>query len=276
MAAEGSRTLLRSESRRMAVCAGAARCASNRPRVARDPGAIRQQSEEQRVSSSLLHLAPLHSLHLVVEGGGSENPIIVPSGARTYATSRPQGIRFGDVIGDAPSAIALANEAGTSRVRNAIGYQSRLSKHIRNLQFYNSVAPGEKGAIGNAGCGLTASPTAAGLIAGPTQDNGNLFCDLESPNNKAWRVFEGGDGLAMRFLPNGLLLTVSPSNRHASLSHWNGSAFDQLTEVPVTVPSGAALSVFGDVQAVTNPSFTLPDTQKLLFAVAATQNAGMS
>jgi len=46
--------------------------------------------------------------------------MIVPSGARTYATSRPRGIRLGDVIGEAPSAIALANETETSRVRKAI------------------------------------------------------------------------------------------------------------------------------------------------------------
>lgn len=46
--------------------------------------------------------------------------MIVPSGARRYATSRPHGIRLGVVIGEAPSAIALANEAETSRVRKAI------------------------------------------------------------------------------------------------------------------------------------------------------------
>jgi hypothetical protein len=46
--------------------------------------------------------------------------MIVPSGARTYDTSSLQGIRLGAVIGEAPSAIALANEAETSRVRKAI------------------------------------------------------------------------------------------------------------------------------------------------------------
>jgi hypothetical protein len=46
--------------------------------------------------------------------------MIVPSGARAYATSSPQGIRLGAVIGEAPAAIALANEAETSRVRKAI------------------------------------------------------------------------------------------------------------------------------------------------------------
>jgi exonuclease III len=51
---------------------------------------------------------------------GSEKPINVPSGARTYATSRPQGIRLGRVTGVAPASTALAKEAGTSDVRKAI------------------------------------------------------------------------------------------------------------------------------------------------------------
>jgi hypothetical protein len=159
-----------------------------------------------------------------------------------------------------------------------VGYQSRLSKHVRNLQFYAGVPVGN-GGVGFSGGGISASPTTPGLIAGPTQDNGNLFCALESPDTKAWQVLDGGDGLVMRFLSNGLLLSVSPNDntpptRRARLSRWNGNAFVDLTEVPVTSPFASALSVFGDVQAVTVPHFALPDTQKLLFAVAATVNAG--
>jgi len=39
-------------------------------------------------------------------GGGSENPIIVPSGARTWATSKPHGMRLGATIGTAPASTA--------------------------------------------------------------------------------------------------------------------------------------------------------------------------
>jgi hypothetical protein len=159
------------------------------------------------------------------------------------------------------------------------GYQSRLSKHVRNLQFYSSTPPGKNGATGETGGGISASPTVPGLIAGPTQDNGNLFCALESPDTKGWQTLDGGDGIVMRFLSDGLLLSVSPNDntpppRRARLSRWNGTAFADPKEVPVTSPSASALSVFGDVQPVTKPSFTLPDTQKLLFAVASTANAG--
>ena len=161
----------------------------------------------------------------------------------------------------------------------ASGYQTRLNKHLRNLQFYAGLSPGEKGTIGVGpgrleGGAMSASPTVAGLIAGPTQDNGNLFCDLENSNNKAWQFFEGGDGGIMCFLSNGLLLSVSNEDAFfAKLSRWSGSAFVQKTAVPVTSPSANALTVLGDAQAVTTPSFALPDSQKLMFAVAATANA---
>src|SRR5712691_9585577 len=150
------------------------------------------------------------------------------------------------------------------------GYQSRLSKHIRNLQFYAGVPPGEKGAFGLTGGGISASPTVPGLIVGPTQDNGNVFCALEG--SKAWQVMEGGDGVSMRFLSNGLLLTVSPTDRRASLSRWSGSTFDQRTKVPVTNPSAPDLTVFGDIQPVTTPLFAISNPNKLLFAIAATQD----
>ena len=157
-----------------------------------------------------------------------------------------------------------------------IGYQSRLSKHIRNLQFYPGVPPGEKGAAGIRGGGISASPTVPGLIAGPTQDNGNLFCALEG--SRAWQVLDGGDGIVTRFLSNGLLLSVSPDStanpgRPGRLSFWNGSAFDQTTDIPNPGAGATALSIFGDVQPVTNPSFALPNSQNLLFAVAATQDS---
>ena len=66
---------------------------------------------------------------------------------------------------------------------------------MRNLQFSTRA--------------LSASPVFGGLIAGPTQDNGNLFCPLDSPDPNAWVRLEGGDGVVMRFLSNGLLLDVS-------------------------------------------------------------------
>jgi hypothetical protein len=155
-----------------------------------------------------------------------------------------------------------------------IGYQSRFSKHLRNLQFYTTVAPGKNGTIGQPGGGISASPTVPGLIAGPSQDNGNLYCDLESPDTKAWQVLDGGDGVVMRFLSNGLLLSVPPPpNNQAKLARWDGSKFVEPTVVPVTAPVTSALTVSGDVQPVTVPHFALPDTQKLLFAVASTANA---
>jgi hypothetical protein len=173
--------------------------------------------------------------------------------------------------------IYVASDGGLMFTRDRagdVGYQSRFSKHIRNLQFYAGVFPGEKGAAGTARGGISASPTFPGLIAGPTQDNGNLFCALES-SNRAWQILDGGDGEVMRFLSNGLLLSAPHDGLRAALSRWDGTTFVERTEVPVTSPSATALTVHGDVQPVTNPHFKLKlqDTEKLMFAVAATANA---
>jgi hypothetical protein len=63
---------------------------------------------------------------------GFEPQMAAVQGARTYATSRRHGIRLGDVIGEAPSAIALANEAEMSRVRK----RSRRRQAARRLAAY--------------------------------------------------------------------------------------------------------------------------------------------
>jgi DNA-binding winged helix-turn-helix (wHTH) protein len=74
---------------------------------------------------------------------GSEKPISVPFGAMTYATSSPHGIRLGAVIGVAPSAIALAKEAGTSRVRKAISIPASRPSAGRTYRFCINISPSE-------------------------------------------------------------------------------------------------------------------------------------
>jgi hypothetical protein len=54
---------------------------------------------------------------------------------------------------------------------------------------------------------------------------------------------------------------------------WDGTAFQQHTIVPVRRPQANALFVAGDVAVVQKPHFRNPETGKLLFAVAATENA---
>src|SRR6516165_12426753 len=102
---------------------------------------------EDRGSRSYANLlATSRGAHLVT-AGGSEKPMSVPSGARTYATSRPHGIRLGAVIGVAPSAIALAKEAGTSRVRKAISIPAGRPSAGRSYRFGINIAPSEWAAM---------------------------------------------------------------------------------------------------------------------------------
>jgi Repeat of unknown function (DUF346) len=169
--------------------------------------------------------------------------------------------------GDATGQIIyVASDGGLMRTFDQAGdrgYESKLSAHLRNLQFYRG--------------GIAASPVHGGLVAGPTQDNGNVFCALDGEAPNAWQRLEGGDGVTMRFLSNGFLLDVSPNDppplfRKARLSRWDGTSLLDRTEIPVRRPGAEALTVTGEVAAVEIPRFKNPDTQKLMYAVAATQN----
>ena len=80
---------------------------------------------------------------------GSQKPMSVPSGARTYATSRPHGIRLGAAIGVAPSATAFAKEAGTSRVRKAISIPAGRPSAGRTYRFSSNISPSEWAAMAN-------------------------------------------------------------------------------------------------------------------------------
>jgi hypothetical protein len=60
---------------------------------------------------------------------------------------------------------------------------SEYNKHLLNLQFYNEVKGGR----------FNASSRYAGLIAGGTQDNGNIYCDLHD-GWRYWRPLDDGDG----------------------------------------------------------------------------------
>jgi hypothetical protein len=66
---------------------------------------------------------------------------------------------------------------------------------------------------------FSASPTISGLIAGSTQDNGNIYCILD-PNltsaEQPWRTLEEGDGESCRFISTGHLLRY---NNTLTLNH---------------------------------------------------------
>jgi hypothetical protein len=64
---------------------------------------------------------------------------------------KAHGIRLGAVIGVAPSAIALAKEAGTSRVRKAISIPAGRPSTGRTYLFGINISPSELGSNGQRG-----------------------------------------------------------------------------------------------------------------------------
>ena len=168
--------------------------------------------------------------------------------------------------------IYVACDGGLMRTFDAAGdngYESILNAHLRNLQFYSAAA--EFTSQLQTG-GISASPTDAGLIAGPTQDNGNLYCALDGDQPNAWVRLEGGDGVQMRFLSNGLLLDISPNDTKARLSRWDGTQFADRAVVPVRRPGSDALISRGDIAAVEVPHYRHQETDQLMYAVTATEN----
>ncbi len=65
-------------------------------------------------------------------------------------------------------------------------FQTQYSRPLGNLQFY--------------GGALTASSRFPGLLAGGTQDNGNIYLTPKQEAGSAWRTLEGGDGGINRFV----------------------------------------------------------------------------
>jgi hypothetical protein len=81
---------------------------------------------------------------------------------------------------------------------------SNINKHLLNLQFY----------------GISASSQITGLIAGFTQDNGNLF-GLINDDNRCWKIHKGGDGVLMSFLADGRLLHENNTAPQVEVATWD-------------------------------------------------------
>lgn len=72
-------------------------------------------------------------------------------------------------------------------------FASQFSRSLNNLQFYG-------GGRGTTAGALTVSSRFFGLVAGGTQDNGNIYLLPDSDAGSAWHTLEGGDGGLNRFV----------------------------------------------------------------------------
>lgn len=82
-------------------------------------------------------------------------------------------------------------------------FVSQFNRSLLDLQFYGSGSGTTAGA-------LTVSSRFFGLVAGGTQDNGNIYLRPDSDAGSAWHTLEGGDGGLNRFVdPLKALLRVN-------------------------------------------------------------------
>lgn len=153
-------------------------------------------------------------------------------------------------------------------------FVSAINRRLAVIQFqsYPANPGGFSGASG-------VSPHTPGLAAGALQDNGLVFTSRAGGPQRPWSRMIGGDGFVAVLLENDNLLhwsnTASPTAR---IARWNGAGLDAVVEVLVRNPSptlarGQPLSSpLGE--PVFRPTFKRPNTNQLMYAVAACDGAG--
>jgi hypothetical protein len=200
-----------------------------------------------------VHLHPdLHALYLVRNPGGPE-PLYVG--------------------GD--GGIVVTTDLGQT-------YHSQFNRPLNNLQFYGGGRPTYLGTYGGS---LTASSRYPGLLAGGTQDNGNVYrCPdrhregVPRQADSPWLKHVGGDGDLTRFVdPLGVLLDFSSGD--ASLPKNPGARLHMAfwDEANNRFPAGEVISADTDssgvaptsVEVVQNPAFR-KDGQLMYAAVGST------
>ena len=88
--------------------------------------------------------------------------------------------------------VFTATDGGVMVTRNLGGsFQSDFNRQLPTMQFL--------------GTRLTANERFSGLIAGATQDNGNLICQAED-QTASWQLADEGDGVLTAFIASGRLL----------------------------------------------------------------------
>lgn len=138
-------------------------------------------------------------------------------------------------------------------------FAGHMNKHLLNLQFYGSKFSG--------------SYQTPGLIAGATQDNGNMY-SIVGANTAPWTSMEGGDGSLMMFVGTGELLHYYDQQRDGGLlrvAQWDGTHF---TDVGQVSSHGLPDIPFKPVCAIVNAPVKRNSAGQLMWAVAAGDPTG--
>jgi len=162
--------------------------------------------------------------------------------------------------------LVIASDGGVLMTRD-LGrcFDSEYSRSLAILQFYG---PGHFGSRGT----LSVSSRFPGLLAGGTQDNGNLTLHPDADAGPVWHRLVGGDGGITRFVdPLAALLHVSSGQPHVRLSTWDPSThrFDGAGIVVPRDGDPAGLAP-ASLEAVIAPTWGRPG--QLLYACAGSSD----
>jgi hypothetical protein len=130
----------------------------------------------------------------VALGWRKEGPFYSTDGASTW--THPHGDDDSNLHADnhaihfarsSPTdALFVGSDGGVVRTRDfGQSYNSEYNRHLATLQFYEN--------------NFDVSSRFPGLMAGGTQDNGNVYCNLRAAR-PSWKQLEGGDGDYHRFI----------------------------------------------------------------------------
>jgi hypothetical protein len=163
----------------------------------------------------------------------------------------------------------VGSDGGVANTRDdGATWDSEYGKHLQTLQVYQNA--------------LDVSSRFPGVVAGGTQDNGNIYCN-STDEHRWWHTLEGGDGGPNRFIdPLGALLrynntlvvgNVEVGNR-VRIDFWNATTERFSggigTVVPVDGDTGGLQTPF--LEVVRAPSWRRE--RRLMYAVAGSMNAG--
>jgi hypothetical protein len=168
---------------------------------------------------------------------------------------------------NSPSRIYFGNDGGLSR-SDDLGstVSSEFSKQVLNLEFFSTYPMRQFGGS------MSASPLVNGLIAGGTQDNGNLWClagefvNGSLQGQTPWLTLIGGDGGACQFIATGQLLHTISNDGLLRVASWDGANQVLNDQGPVPVQQGAS-SVAANPEPVRNPTWKNA-ANELMYAVA--------
>ncbi len=143
-------------------------------------------------------------------------------------------------------------------------FSSQFGRPLGNLQFYGGM--------------LSASSRFPGLVAGGTQDNGNIFLVPDHDTGSAWHTLEGGDGGIVRFVDAlGALLRFNNTLvvNNVEIGNRLRIAFWDPTSRTFGADWGTVLPVDGNAAGLTPTSVEIVEAPEwsrngqLMYAVAA-------